>query len=170
MSAAIPIRITGIYPPFLLQYRYAKAKAKDHVTLWIKHLLFSLAGGHAENGESLLVAADGSWKYASVDAPGKILEQLAGLFLTGLEKPLPFFPATSMVYAKAVLLRGRDETYALEKAREKWLGNEFLPGSGEREDEYYQLAFRNTNPLDTAFQDLAIQFYDPLFSALKRIG
>lgn len=163
-------RITGIYPHCLLQYRYAKAKAKDHVTLWIKHLLFSLAGRHAEKGESLLVAADGSWKYAPVDSPGKILEQLAGLFLTGLEKPLPFFPATSLVYAEAVLLHQRDETYALEKARAKWLGNEFFPGSGEREDEYYQLAFRNTIPLDTAFQDLAIQFYDPLFSAMKRIG
>ncbi|MBW2094494.1 MAG: exodeoxyribonuclease V subunit gamma [Deltaproteobacteria bacterium] len=163
-------RIDGIYPHCLIQYRYAKAKAKDHVTLWIKHLFFNLSEARKGNGESILLAADGTWRYAPVDSPMKILEQMARLFLSGLEKPLSFFPETSLVYARALIERKKEQAYALEKARERWLGNEFRPGTGEGQDEYYQLGFGNTDPLDEAFRDLAIEFYTPLLSAMEKIG
>lgn len=163
-------RIDGIYPHCLVQYRYARAKAKDYVTLWIKHLFFNVSEGHEETGESILIAADGTWRYSPVDSAMKILEQLANLFLDGLEKPLPFFPETSLAYARATIQSKKDQVYAKEKARERWVGNEFNPGSGEGEDDYYQLAFGNTDALDEAFRNLAIAFYAPLLSAMEKIG
>ncbi len=163
-------RIDGTYPHGLVQYRYARAKAKDHVSLWIKHLFFNLSQGHEGKGESILLAADGTWRYAPVASPAKILEQMANLFLKGLEKPLPFFPETSLVYARLIIEKKRQETYAMEKARERWLGNEFRPGTGEGEEEYYRLCFGNTNPLDEVFRRLALDFYTPLLSAMRKIG
>jgi exodeoxyribonuclease V gamma subunit len=163
-------RIDGIYPRFLVQYRYARAKAKDHMSLWIKHLFFNLSENHEGSGESMLVASDGTWKYRPIDSPEKILEQMADLFLTGLEKPLPFFPETSLVYARLILDGKKREAYALEKARERWLGNEFLPGTGEREDDYYHLCFGNTDPLDEAFRNLAVEIYASLLSAMEKIS
>lgn len=163
-------RIDGIYPHCLVQYRYARAKAKDHVTLWIKHLFFNLSEGCQGNGESILLAADGAWRYSPVFSPARILGQMAKLFLNGLEKPLPFFPETSLVYARLSIEKKKQETYALEKARERWLGNEFRPGTGEGEDDYYQLCFGNTNPLDETFRKLATQFYTPLLSAMEKIA
>jgi len=163
-------RINGIYPHCLVQYRYARAKAKDHVALWIKHLFFNVSEGHEGTRESILIAADGTWRYSPVDSPMKILEQMANLFLDGLEKPLPFFPETSLAYARAIIQSKKEQAYAREKAREKWLGNDFHPGSGEGEDDYYQLGFGNTDPLDEAFRNLAIDFYAPLLSAMKKIG
>ncbi len=163
-------RIDGMYSRCLVQYRYAKAKAKDHVTLWIKHLFLNLSQDHKGAGESMLLSRDGTWRYSPVDSPLKILEQMAGLFLRGLEKPLPFFPETSFVYARLILDKKKKETYAMEKARETWLGNEFRAGTGEYEDDYYQLCFGSTDPLDRAFRDLALKIYAPLLSAIKKIG
>ena len=163
-------RIDGIYPRFLVQYRYARAKAKDHMALWIKHLFFNLSENHGGSRKSILVAGDGTWKYSPIDSPGKVLEQLADLFLAGLEKPLSFFPETSLVYARIILERKNKEAYAREKAREKWQGNEFLPGTGEREDDYYHLCFGSTDPLDEAFRNLAVEIYAPLLSAMEKIS
>jgi exodeoxyribonuclease V gamma subunit len=162
-------RIDGIYPRFLVQYRYARAKAKDHMALWIKHLLFNLSESHEGSGESMLIAGDGTWKYRPIDSPREVLEQLAGLFLAGLEKPLPFFPETSLVYARLIPDKKKKGGYALEKAREKWVGNEFVPGTGEREDDYYHLCFGNTDPLDEAFRNLAVEIYAPILSAMEKI-
>lgn len=163
-------RIDGIYPECLVQYRYANAKAKDHVALWIKHLLFNMSEDQEAHGESVLIASDGTWKYLPVDSPGKILDKLGYLFLQGLKKPLPFFPETSLAYARAITRKKKDEARSLEEARERWVGNEFRPGSGEGEDYYYQLCFRDVDPLKEAFKKLALDFYTPLLSAMKKIG
>jgi exodeoxyribonuclease V gamma subunit len=161
-------RIDGIYGRCLVQYRYARARAKDHITFWIKHLFFNLSEDHGGSGEGILVARDGTWRYSPVESPLNILEQLADLFLRGLEKPLPFFPETSLVYARLILGKKKREAYAMEKARERWMGNEFRPGTGEYEDGYYQRCFGNTAPLDKAFQDIALRIYAPLLSAMEK--
>jgi len=163
-------RIDGIYSHGLVQYRYAKAKAKDHVRLWIKHLFFNLTEKSQENGVSILVASNGTWRYFPVASPAEILERMATLFLKGLEKPLPFFPETSLVYARLIIEKKTQKKDALEKARERWLGNEFRPGTGEGNDDYYALCFGNTDPLDETFRRLALDFYTPLLSAMEKIG
>jgi exodeoxyribonuclease V gamma subunit len=169
-SLLVKGKIDGIGPTGLVQYRYATAKAKDHLALWIKHLLIHQAGEQEGAGTSTLLASDGCWIYPPVDSPREFLEGLGKIYLQGLEKPLPFFPDTSLAYAKALLLEERPETYALEKARGKWTGNPYQPHSGESEDDYFQLCFGQMHPLDDDFRALAIEIFGPLLSAGEKIS
>ncbi|MFZ0448829.1 MAG: exodeoxyribonuclease V subunit gamma [Desulfatiglandaceae bacterium] len=163
-------RIDGIRPTGLLQYRYTTAKAKDHLALWIKHLLINQAGDPGIPRQSTLLASDGCWIYSPVDSSRELLEHLGKIYLRGLEKPLPFFPDTSLAYAKACLSEERHDADALERARARWIGNPYQPHSGESEDDFYQLCFRQTDPFDDKFRALALEIFGPLLAATKKIS
>ncbi len=163
-------RIDGIRPTGLVQYRYATAKAKDHLALWIKHLLIHQTGEREGAGTSTLLASDGCWIYSPVDSSRELLERLGKIYLQGLEKPLPFFPETSLAYAKAHLGKKLPVALALENARARWTGNPYQPHSGESEDDYFQLCFGKVDPLDDHFRTLAIEIFGPLLTAMEKIS
>ena len=162
--------ISGVCPSGLIQFRYATAKAKDHLSIWIKHLFIHGTEGAEAKTTSTLLASDGCWVYPPVDSPGDYLEVLGKCYLQGLEKPLVFFPDTSLAYAKARLMQKKKESDALEKASDRWIGNPYRPHSGESEDDYFQLCFGGVNPFDETFRTLALDIYGPLLSAWKKIG
>jgi len=56
---------------------------------------------------------------------------------------------------------------ALNGARRTWTGSEY--NRGECEDPYYQLCFRNTDPLDSEFQRIAVDVFTPLIEHQKEI-
>ena len=81
--------------------------------------------------------------------------------------PLHFFPRSSWDYASALLDKRKLHENALEIAHSTWSGTDYA--SGECEDAYYRLCFRNTDPLDSEFQDIAESVFGPLLEHQEEI-
>lgn len=158
--------IEGIQPEALVQFRYAKAGSRDFLTAWINHLFLNHAGGDDLPRRTILLAKDGTWFYEPVESAWEILENLGKIFLSGLRKPLRFFPDTSLAYAKVSTDGRKSPEKAMEAARDRWSGNDYV--RGEAEDPHYRLCFGNTNPLDEEFRDLSLGIYGPLLSTLRK--
>jgi exodeoxyribonuclease V gamma subunit len=94
-----------------------------------------------------------------------ILETLLRRYWAGLKKPLHLFPETSRRYAENRLARERPPEVALEEARKIWEGSEWM--AGESQDPYYRLCFEREDPIDSAFEEVAVEVFDPLFNFLK---
>jgi exodeoxyribonuclease V gamma subunit len=167
-------KITGLYPERLMHFRYAKTKAKDHLKTWIYHLalnsipddhpLTSMLAGLASKG------AEPGWvafEYMPAQNSEEILGSLLEKYWEGLIKPLHFFSETSWEYAQALLLKGKQQEEALNRARNTWTGNEYI--RGENSDPYYELFFRDTDPLDPEFQDIAEKVFGTLIDHQAKI-
>jgi exodeoxyribonuclease V gamma subunit len=92
---------------------------------------------------------------------------LLHLFWQGLSQPLHFFPETSLEYINQVQKKPDDPQRALTYAGKKWLGSEY--NRGESADSYYQLCFKNLDPMDTSFEEIAKHIYLPFFAHCKEI-
>jgi hypothetical protein len=62
---------------------------------------------------------------------------------------------------------GRSRQEPIAVARVKWEGHSFTGAPGECEDPYFDLCFRNVDPLDEEFQQTARAVFEPLLTALK---
>jgi exodeoxyribonuclease V gamma subunit len=168
-------KINGLYPKRLMHYRYAKTKAKDYLKTWIYHLALNsimpkghplisiLAGLTSKGPEPGWVA----FEYMPVQNSKEILGSLLEKYWEGLIKPLHFFSETSWEYAQALLLQGKPQEEALNRARNTWSGNEY--NQGENSDPYYELFFRNTDPLGPEFQDMAKDVFGTLIDHQAKI-
>jgi exodeoxyribonuclease V gamma subunit len=65
---------------------------------------------------------------------------------------------------------GRSKQVPIAVARLKWEGHPFSGAPGECGDPYFDLCFRNTDPLDEEFQQTARAVFEPLLSTLKEAG
>ncbi len=152
-------RIDDIWTEHLLRYRCAEVKAKDHVNLWIDHLLLHCAGPKGYPQTSILVAQDGVWSLLPVRDCGLLLERLCSFYWHGLSKLLRFFPQTSYEYVHS-RKNGASQEEAMGDAGRVWNGSRH--NRGEREDPYYELAFRQAKPLDEVFASVALDVLRPL--------
>jgi exodeoxyribonuclease V gamma subunit len=66
-----------------------------------------------------------------------------------------------------ILGKNKPSENALEKACKTWAGSKYH--RGECEDPYYQLCFRNTDPLDSEFRRIAEEIFRPLIEHQKEI-
>jgi exodeoxyribonuclease V gamma subunit len=159
----------------LIQYRYAKAKPKDRLRIWIHHLVLNCTEAKDYPRTSMLIAltpagsepAWAAWEYAPVENSKALLTWLLETYWEGMMRPLPFFPLSSWEYAQGVLVRNKPEPEALNMARHRWTGSDFF--RGECEDPYYQLCFNTQNPLDSAFQQIAEKTFGPLIEREKEV-
>ena len=163
-------KIDAIYPERLLQYRYAKVKPKDRLKVWIHHLALNCLKVDGYPRSSMLVGLHGSswiaWEYSPVQNSGKILGKLLETYWEGLIMPVYFFPRSSWEYAQIVLERNKPEQKALDKARSIWEGSDYH--RGESQDPYYELCFRDPNPVDSAeFQQTATDVFEPLLKSQR---
>ena len=168
-------RIDAIYPERLLHYRYARVKSRDRLKIWIHHLAVNilladkyprtsmLAGMRPKGGDSEWVA----WEYSPVENSEEILGRLLEEYWAGLARPLHFFPDSSWAYAHVLLEKNKPGENALNAARRTWTGSEY--SRGECEDPFYQLCFRNTDPLDSEFRRIAVDVFTPLIEHQKEI-
>ncbi len=160
--------IPSLYRHYLVRYRYATIKAKDLLNLWIPHLVLNLIGDPAYPRESLLMGLDEKgWcalTYTPVANSRELLDKLLAIYWSGLSKPLPFFPETSLHFAEHVLLKGTPPEKALAAAEAKWTGD-FHRGEGQ--DLSCQLCFNAVNPLDAEFERLAVAVFGPLLTCRK---
>jgi len=153
-----PVRLTGylrgLTPRGLVDHRLARVRARDRLSLWIRHLVLQRTHPPGVAVQSLWLGLDGSFGFGPVADVDAVLNALGSLFVRGHSELLPLFPKTSW----ALIAEGE------VGAREAWEGNEFLRFPGEADDPYNLLAFRDLDPLDDAFVALAEAVMRPMVS------
>jgi exodeoxyribonuclease V gamma subunit len=82
----------------------------------------------------------------------------------GLRRPLRFFPESSLAYAEQTA-KGDDDEKAMRAAKGKWDAFEFA----EKDDVHYDLCFRQIDPLDAEFCELAIAIFAPMLKHEEQI-
>jgi exodeoxyribonuclease V gamma subunit len=162
-------QIKDIHADRLIQCRYALVKPRDRLITWIHHLVLNLCGAAGYPVTSMLVGLDrrrnknrtwAGWEYGPVEKAEEILATLLETYWQGLVRPLHFFPESSWEYATMLLRRGKSTEEALQRARRKWEKSDYE--RGESEDPHFQLCFRNTDPLDATFCEIAVNVFQPL--------
>ena len=174
-----------------LHFRCASIKPKDLLRCWVQHLVLNTVGQASRlspaargtpqrAGETpaplaepfptaVLVGSDKVFEAPPLPQAPELLAHLLELYWQGLTRPLKFFPQAAYAYMDAVLKHraGRSKQDPMGIARAKWEGNSFTRTPGECEDLYFNLCFRNVDPLDEAFQQAARAVFEPLLSELK---
>lgn len=156
------MRLTGqidhLWSQYLIHYRCTSLNAKDHIRLWIAHLLMNCSTKLEMPRHSLLIGEEMIWEYLPVENAQEILVWLMKNYHQGLIQPLLFFPESSMKFIQS-FKKLNDEEGALLQAKKHWQEK-------EREDKYYQWCFGpESTPLeDEQFKQLARQFFEPLLT------
>ncbi|MFC1857301.1 exodeoxyribonuclease V subunit gamma [Thermodesulfobacteriota bacterium] len=159
--------IAALHEYGLVRFRYANIKAKDLLSAWIYHLSLGAAMGDDASHRTFLVAKNTSWEFYPVEGSRDILGELLRTYWKGISGLIHFFPESSFAYGNGVYLKKRSESAAMKTARRKWEASEF--NRGESEDPYYRLCFRNTDPIDGAFQKIAETIFRPLLEHCKEL-
>jgi len=175
-------RLTGrlhtLYPDHLFLYRYALIKARDRLNLWIQHLILNALADPTYPKTSILAGLSkqqkrdrvwSAWTYRPMKQAEGIarLKTLLSQYWEGLTRPLHFFPKSAYAYASALLEKNKSRDQALEAARSSWQGGDYQRGEGE--DGHYQFSFRNTDPLDKAFEALSLEILGPLLEKQETV-
>ncbi len=119
---------------------------------------------------SVFVAADATLKFGAVTKPLEILAGLLDLYWRGLQQPLKFFPRTSYAFVESELKRqtgGRAKREPIDVARSVWEGDAFGKVRPEREDGWFDVCFRNLDPLDEEFAETARRVFGPLLEHVE---
>ena len=138
-------------------------KAKDYLKFWLTHLILSLAGHLPYPSKSILIGSDHRVEIDKVGNASDFLEKLIDIFEQGLLHPIPFFPQTSLIYAKTINENKADQ--AMMNAERSWAGNEY--NRGDCEDQYYQACFGKAAPFGDEFEQLAFDVFNPLLNEMK---
>jgi exodeoxyribonuclease V gamma subunit len=184
-------RVTGQFTRLtergLLNYRCAGVKAKDMIRHWIQHVALNAAckagravpcapsGQRARSARptielsSLLVGLDVAQHYGTVDQAGEILSSLLELYWRGLSLPLKFFPESARAFVEAEPKRhdGKAKKEPLPAALQTWEGDSFGNIRAEKNDGYFDLCFRNADPLDMEFERTAHGVFGPLLEHME---
>lgn len=162
--------MNSLYETYLLQYRCAKIKAKDHVKTWIHHLILNEISKKNYPKKAVLVGYDDyqktvGWEYNPIIDSRKILETLVGYYLEGLKRPIHLFPTVCMKYAKDRFMKNISKEEAFKKAKSAWEGNRYV--KGEQSDVYHQLCFKQTDPIDDEFEMISTAIFKPMLGCIK---
>jgi len=159
--------LTGLSAAGLSLYTLNDIKPRDYPALWIKHLALCLAAPADVERVSRLAGTDGSVAFQAPDDPAAEMARLLRYYWQGLHQPLAFFPKSSYAYAKKSQADG-DSAQALAAARKVWEKPEFRNGPqyGESENPWYRAVYRDSEPFDAAFEELAMDLLGPMFAAL----
>lgn len=145
----------------LMAYRAANVTANDRVASWIRHLALNAAAPPGVERVTTYAGQDCVLRFGPIRDARDRLRELLDLYFEGMRRPLAFFPRTSCEYSK-----GWEVSY---KVRNIWYGSDHSDESwGDRDDPYYQLAFRGEEPLRSAdFDRVARAVFAPMVGALE---
>ncbi len=160
-------RLTGLTPTGWVGYRLASMKAADYLDLWLHHLALNAAAPAGVALQSHWVAEDKDVILEPVEQPELQFRALLELYWEGSRRLLHFFPKSALAYVER-FRKEQDADKALRAARGAWEGDEFRQGFAERDDPYYRLAYRDTDPLDAEFAALAAAVFEPLFAHVRQ--
>jgi exodeoxyribonuclease V gamma subunit len=100
-----------------------------------------------------LLLKDETLAFTTPDAPDALLHGLLQIYRAGLQAPIHFFPKSAWAFSEA----GR-----IAKAEETWRVTTYKPHA-EGADAWHRLAMRGVaEPLDGAFEALALAVFGPL--------
>lgn len=159
--------LDGVTSAGLFDYRLRDLGAWELAPFWLRHLLLNCAATPGINRESRLLSPKSEWRLGPLaDARGLLLPWLEA-YKSALCEPLPLFAKCSHGFARKWRNPGRKEPIdaARGEARLMWQGNDFM--SGEGQDPWNALAFRDREALDERFEALAEQLYGPALDALQ---
>ncbi len=158
-------RIRYLAESGILRYRFGKIRARDSLGIWIE-LLLATVGGRGFSSPALLFGREEGWVFLPPENAESALGELLDLYASGLCRPLPFFPETSLRYAEAVL-GGKSEDEARKRAMATWSDDEHA--YGEMNDFYFQRCFGDQPPFeDGSFQKTVQIVFPPLLACKKR--
>lgn len=165
-------QIHGCREEGLRRVRFGRIRTQDRLRLWVEHLVLQSLGTQGQRSALLgrkmaLVALQ---EFNTPHAAQHELKQLLELRDRGLQRPLPLFLTTSLVYAQQRRNR-RSTTECLRRAYAEWRGQSTGPyqGLGEEHDYYHQLAFRHvSSPLDSEFMELSEKTMRPMLDLEQR--
>ncbi|MEI2782108.1 MAG: exodeoxyribonuclease V subunit gamma [Candidatus Competibacter sp.] len=160
-------RLTGLTPTGWVGYRLASMKAADYLDLWLHHLALNAAAPAGVALQSHWVAEDKDVILEPVEQPELQFRALLELYWEGSRRLLHFFPKSALAYVER-FRKEQDADKALRAAGGAWEGDEFRQGFAERDDPYYRLAYRDTDPLDAEFAALAAAVFEPLFAHVRQ--
>ncbi len=163
------VRLENIYSnekhlPGQMLFRYASLKDAD----MIRAAIFNLAANLEQIREiaeaplgTLLIGKDKFCFYAaeSTETAAEKIQSLLDIFIRGLRKPLPFFPATSAAYYRAVM-KGDDRKKALDAAVKKWESD--FAADAESKDDYFKFFYKLEFPAGEEFEQTAMLIGDLL--------
>ena len=163
-------RISSVSELGCIHIRYGRQRVNDLLKAWIYHLIYCYSAPPHYQRISYLICKDTGVLFEPPADSLPILASLLRMYRQGLEIPLHFFPQSSFVYADSVLRKSIPEPTALMRARKKWAGSEFAKNARpESQDPYYDLCFRQFDPLDEQFQEIASKVFEPLLSHSREI-
>jgi exodeoxyribonuclease V gamma subunit len=153
-----------------VRIRYGRQRVNDLLEAWIYHLLYCHTAPAEYQRDSYLICKDAAVQFEPLTDSLSILKTLLLIYRQGLEIPIHFFPKSSFEYADSVLRKLKTESTALLRAKKKWVGSDFAKiYRGESQDPYFDLCFRQFDPLDKQFQEIAIKVFEPLLAHCREI-
>jgi exodeoxyribonuclease V gamma subunit len=144
--------LRGIARDGVIDHRLARPKARDQLTLWIRHLILHVVRPRPEGWRSVWLGTRAIVFEPVTDARA-LLQTLGGLYREGMQRLLPFFPESALAWCEATRAK-------LDAARTAWDGNEFV--DGESADAHLVYAWREADPLDAEFERVAELVMQPL--------
>jgi exodeoxyribonuclease V gamma subunit len=164
-------RLTGMTLAGRVGYRLASIKANDYLNLWLHHLALNAAAPADMTLQSRWVAEDKEIVLEPVEDAATHLRAMLDWYWRGTRRLLHFFPKSALAYVET-LGKGKDQDVdkALRAARRQWEGDDFQQAVPERENLYYRLAFRDTDPLDAEFEAVALAVFGPLFAQIRQVA
>jgi exodeoxyribonuclease V gamma subunit len=151
-------RLNNVYNEGLVCYRAAKMKGRDRLRAWISHLVFNhIRSNTEEAAHTFAIFEDKAYRYSPVEEPEKYLRIYLNVYFKGLRQLIHFFSETSLSYAEAIN-KGKETDQAMRSASGKWDAYEFA----EKDNPYYELCFKEIDPLDDEFRELARTVYEPM--------
>jgi len=154
-------RLRGLTGDGLIEYRYAKRRARGLLETWVRHLALNAAG--APSSTRYLLRDETVLLQAPADARA-LLADIVALAGQGRGEALPLLPECALAYASA---DGHER--GLAAARSAWDDNQRSKQPGEGSDPEVKVAFRGRDPLaEPAFAELAQRLCGPLLSAMER--
>lgn len=169
-------RVTGsvgnVGPKGLVWWRPGWLRERDQIEIRLKQLSLA-ASGHAPVS-AIAISLDQSrrpktTRFAAPDgAPEELLVDWLAARERGLSSPLPFFPETSLAYAKAIV-GNPDEGAVWSKAHDAWSRDPSPWGRGGEavRDPYLRLVYDGPPPLGDRFRELAKDLLVPLVEAMS---
>jgi len=138
----------------LICHSVGKPSPHDLLKFWFSHLALNTSAG-VTSGCSRMLTPGKTVIFSPVDNALEILGDLVSLYREGMTRALAFFPRSAWAY---VATTGDPKTASARA----WQGSEYKTGEGE--NMYYALAFRDTwdTVLVGEFPRLAARVYGPL--------
>jgi len=164
-ATRLALRLDGLTPEGRLAWRIGGLRAVDRLRAWVEHLALAALAPAGVSPRTRLLTRTATVTFDGAQAPHARLAELVALYAAGECEPLPFFPETAFKFVSAErdARRAGRPGAALRAAADRW--------DAERDaDAYLSLAFRDAEPLDARFAEIARAVFEPMLDTERADG